>query len=172
MVGEDAIVDTAMRQAGLIRINETHEMRDLVRGFLRLPPMRGKRVAIITLTGAGGIILLDAIGAVDLQVAKLSYDSLKRVQDLSPSWMPLGNPMDIWPALMKHGMKKVFRLALKDVINDPTVHGVICVALGLPPEEQKYLGAIDVIQELSETAEKPIIVWCYGSQAADAVNRS
>jgi len=170
MAGEDAIVDAAMRFAGIIRVAETGQMRDLVRGFARLPPMRGTKVAVITLTGAGGIILLDSIALWDLEPARLGQTTLERTQSLSPSWMPLSNPVDIWPALMKNGMKKVYKLSLADVLADPGVDGVICFALGLPPAEQAHLGAIDVIQELSEKYDKPVVVWCYGSHAAEAAS--
>lgn len=168
MAGEDAVVDAAMRSAGILRVSETREVRDLVQGFTRLPPMRGNRVAMVTLTGAGGIILLDALASWDLEPARLTQKALRGVQRLSPPWMPLSNPLDIWPALMKNGMKKVYRIALADVLADSAVDAVICVALGLAPAEQEHLGAIDVIQELSEKSDKPVLVWCYGSHVADA----
>lgn len=170
MAGEDAVVDAAMRAAGMLRVTNTEELRDLVRAFIRLPPMRGTRVAVVTLTGAGGIMLLDALARWDLEPASLTEAALARVQSLSPTWMPLSNPLDIWPALMKNGMKKVYKLSLADVLSDPGVDGVICVALGLPPAEQVTLGAIDVIQEVSAKHDKPVVVWCYGSHAAEAVS--
>jgi acetyltransferase len=168
MAGEDAIVDAAMRKAGVIRVSETSEIRDLVRGFVRLPAMRGTRVGVVTLTGAGGIIVLDAMAIWNLKAAGLSGGALQRVQELSPPWMGLSNPVDIWPALMKHGMKRVYRITLGDVLSDRGVHGVICVALGLPPDEQAHLGVVEVIQEMSEKTAKPMVVWFYGSRAADA----
>ena len=135
MAGEDRIADAAMKKAGILRVNETQEMFDLVRAFTRLPPMRGRRVAIITLTGAGGIVLLDAMHIGGLEPATLSDSTLKGVQELSPPWLPIGNPMDIWPALMKHGMKKVYGMALRDALQDRNVDAVLCVALGYSEPE-------------------------------------
>ncbi len=168
MVGEDAVVGAVAAKSGMIRVTETQEMCDLVRGFVRLPPMSGPRVAIVTLTGAGGILLLDSISAWGLEAARLSSTTLERVQSLAPSWMPLSNPMDIWPALMKHGMRKVYGMALEDVLRDPNVDGVLCVALGLPRSEQAHLGAVEVIQEASKHTEKPVVVWFYGSRIEEA----
>ncbi len=167
MAGEDRIADSAIRKPGIIRATETQEMFDLVRGFVRLPPMKGRRVAVVTLSGAGGIVSLDAMHAWGLKPASLSHATLQGVQELSPPWMPISNPMDIWPALMKHGMKKVYRIALRDALRDPSVDGVLCLALGLKPAEQAMLGTEDLIQELSETADKPIVAWFYGPDAAE-----
>ncbi|MBM4328993.1 MAG: hypothetical protein FJ118_17740 [Deltaproteobacteria bacterium] len=79
--------------------------------------------------------------------------------------MPLGNPLDIWPALMKHGMKRVYRKALTEMLKDPGVDAIICIALALRAAEQAHLGVVEIIQELSEKANKPVIVWFYGPDA-------
>lgn len=167
MTGEDSIVDAVMRKAGIIRVEEGQDMKDLVRAFIRLPRLRGRRVAVITVTGAGGIILLDSIHLWGLLPATVADASLKKVQDLSPSWLRLGNPVDVWAALMKNGMHKVYRLALRDVLKDPNVDGVLCLALGLNGRDQAYFSSVEAIQESSMESEKPVMVWVYGPQAAE-----
>jgi acetate---CoA ligase (ADP-forming) len=171
MAGEDRIVDVAFRETGVIRVDETQEQAALVRGFLRLPPVRGFRVAVVTLTGAGGIILLDAMEKHGMRPAILSDNSLAPIQDLSPDWMPLANPLDIWPAVMKNGMHKTYETALSSVLSDQSVDAVLCVALGLEEPEQRHLGAEAVIQDLSEKFDKPVVAWCYGIQADAAAAR-
>jgi acyl-CoA synthetase (NDP forming) len=164
MAAEDRLVDAVLRKAGILRVGESDEMIDLVRGFLRLPPMRGPRVAVVTLTGAGAIIVLDAMQGAGLQPAPLDRSTLDSIQKLSPPWMNLTNPTDLWPAVMKHGMKTAYATALRDALKDPAVDGVLCLALALEPAEQARLGAIDVIRELSEDSSKPVAVWLYGPQ--------
>jgi acetate---CoA ligase (ADP-forming) len=164
MAGEDRIVDSAFRKAGIIRVDETQDQFDLARAFVRLPPVRGNRVAVVTLTGAGGIILLDAMERHGLEMSKLSPGTLEGIQSLSPDWMPLSNPMDIWPAVMKHGMRKAYATALKDALSDPKVDAAICLNLALGDAEQPHLGAEEVIQELSEEFDKPVVAWPYGTQ--------
>jgi len=165
MAGEDRIFDAVAHKAGILRVDETQELRDLVWGFLRLPPMRGRRIAVVTLTGAAGIMLLDAMYSRGLAPAGLSNDALKTLQDLSPPWMPISNPMDIWPALMKNGMQKVYGIALREALADPDVDGVLCVALGLDRDHQRFFSSVEEIQRWSMEASKPIVVWVYGSHA-------
>jgi acetyltransferase len=171
LAADDRMIAAAFQKAGIVRVLETQDQRDLVRAFVRLPEMRGPRVAIVTLTGAGGIILLDAMERHGLQPAALSSAATEGLQNLSPDWMPIANPMDIWPAVMKNGMQEAYGTALRDVLADPSVDGVICVALGLGHAEQQHLGAERVIQELSAQFDKPVVVWLYGSQPDEAVYR-
>ena len=171
MAGEDRVVAAALNKAGVIRVDETQDQVDLVRAFVRLPVMRGNRVAVVTLTGAGGIILLDAMERHGLKPAKLSEHALSRVQGLSPGWMPLSNPVDIWPAVMKNGMHKVYATTLSDVLSDSGVDAVLCFALALNEAEQRHLGAEEVIQELSERFDKPVVVWCYGTRSQETSAR-
>jgi acetyltransferase len=172
MAGEDRIVDAAFRKAGIIRVDETQDQGDLIRAFLRrLPAMRGPRVALVTITGAGAIILLDAMERNGLEPSTFSSITLDEIQSMSPDWMPLSNPIDVWPAVMKHGMKKAYGTALRDALADPNVDGVLCVALGLAAAEQKHLGAEAVIQDLSEKFDKPVVVWIYGSHREETVKK-
>jgi len=171
MAGEDRIVHAALRKAGVIRVHESEVLADLVRGFVRLPLIRGPRVALITVTGGGGIILMDAMERYGLLLAQFSPRTLDRIVGLSPDWMPLTNPIDIWPAVMKNGMRKAYGAALEDALLDPNVDGELCIALGLHKAEQAHLGAEQVIRELSEKFDKPIVVWFYGSEPQEAARR-
>jgi acetate---CoA ligase (ADP-forming) len=168
LCGEDQVADVALRMAGVLRVDETQDMADLVRGLLVLPPMRGPRVAVVTFTGGGGIILLDFMERWGLEPTELATSTLDVLQEVYPPWLPPGNPMDIWPAIMKHGMERVYGLTLKAALMDPSVDGVLCVALGLPPEHRARLDSIEVIQGLSGEFDKPIVVWPYGEEAEEA----
>jgi len=125
----------------------------------------------VTITGAGGIILLDAMERNGLEPSRFSSITLNEIQSMTPDWMPLSNPIDIWPAVMKHGMQKAYGTALRDALADPNVDGVLCLALGLAAAEQKHLGAEMVIQELSEKFDKPVVAWIYGSQREETVKK-
>jgi acetate---CoA ligase (ADP-forming) len=171
LAGDDRIVAAAFQKVGVLRVHETQDHVDLVRGFLRLAPMKGPRVAVVTLTGAGGIILLDAMAREGLEPAKISQGAIAGIQSLSPNWMSLANPVDVWSAVMKHGMRKAYGTALRDVLADPNVDGVLCLALGLADAEQQHFGAEEVIRQLSEEFDKPVVVWVYGPQAEVTVRR-
>jgi len=171
LAANDRIVAAALQQAGVLRVHETQDQIDLIRGFLRLPPIKGPRVAVVTLSGAGGIILLDSMDRHGLELSRLSQGTIDGIQSLSPDWMRLTNPIDIWPAVMKYGMRKAYGTALRDALADPRVDGVLCVALALGDAEQQHLGAEEVIQQLSDKFAKPVVVWTYGPQREETARR-
>jgi acyl-CoA synthetase (NDP forming) len=125
LVGQPEIFEAMFQQAGITIAMDSQEVHDFTRAFLRLSPMAGNRIGVVTFTGAGGILLIDTLEQNGLRLAKLSPDTIESVQALSPAWMSIGNPLDIWPALMKHGMDKVYRIALKGLLMDHAVDGII-----------------------------------------------
>jgi acetyltransferase len=171
LAADDRIVAATFQKAGVIRVDETQDQGDLVRAFLRLPPIKGPRIAVVTLTGAGAIILLDSMERHGLRRAKLSKGTIDGIQSMSPNWFGMTNPIDIWPAVMKHGMRKAYTTALRDALADPNVDGVLCVALALADAEQKHLGTEEVIQRLSDKSDKPVVVWTYGPQREETARR-
>jgi acyl-CoA synthetase (NDP forming) len=135
--------------------------------MLNLHLMQGDRVAIITFTGAGGIILIDALTTCGLKLAALSPQTLGRVASLSPPWMAIQNPLDIWPALMMHGMDRVYPTALTGVLEDSGVDGVICIAIAPDLPDQAYLDATGAIERVAAACpEKPVVAWLYGAHQA------
>ena len=134
-----------------------------VKTLLNLPVMKGSRVGVITYSGGAGIMVSDGLEKHGLQLASLSDATISQVAKLSPSWMPLANPLDIWPAVMLHGARKAYTLALMAVMQDPAVDAVICIAIAPLPQ----FSFLDVSESLNEVLEafpatKPVIVWTYG----------
>jgi len=164
MAGSYRIYQAALSQAGCTLVGKDSQMRDAVRVLSTLPPMRGSRVAVITVTGAGGIIAIDALERYGLTLASLSRETLNPVSTLSPPWMPLGNPLDLWPAVMKHGMQKVYPRALKAILADPGVDGVLCINVALRLPDYAFL---DVSEELNQvvSGDKPVVAWLYGENS-------
>ncbi|UCH20911.1 MAG: acetate--CoA ligase family protein [Deltaproteobacteria bacterium] len=162
-VGQHEIFEAAFRQAGIISASDPQEVIDYTRALLHFSPMRGNRIGLVTFTGAGGIILVDTFQDEGLAVSELSHTTLQKIKDLSPPWMPINNPLDIWPALMKHGMDYVYGLALDEVLRDDQVDGVICIAICPSLPENAYLDATAVIREKAASlAMKPVVAWLYG----------
>jgi len=84
------------------------------------------------------------------------------VAQLSPDWMPLGNPLDIWPAVMLNGTEKAYSMALEAVLRDPNVDGVVCVAIG-PEDEFSFLDVSEALKGVAEKLpDKPVAAWLYG----------
>jgi acetyltransferase len=168
MAGDYNLLKTALKQTGVTFVEEGGQMPHAVKTWRYLPPMTGNRVAVITYSGGAGIMVSDALERYGLKLASLSPETTGNVAHLSPEWMPLGNPLDIWPALMLHSAEKAYAAALRAVLNDPNVDGVMCIAIAPVPE----FSNLEVSELLNRVVEefpphKPVIVWTYGPYARE-----
>jgi acyl-CoA synthetase (NDP forming) len=168
MAGNYTLLKTALKQTGVTFLEESGQMHHAVKTLRYLPPMIGNRVGVITYSGGAGIMVSDALERHGLNLASLSQETTDKVAQLSPDWMPLGNPIDIWPALMLHSAEKAYAAALRAVLNDKNVDGVICIAIAPVPE----FSSLEVSELLNSVVnevptQKPVVVWTYGPHARE-----
>lgn len=168
LAGNYVLLQAALKQSGVTFLEEGGQMPFAVKTLQNLAPMKGNRVAVITYSGGAGIMISDALEKHGLQLALLGPEAIDRVAALSPGWMPLSNPLDIWPAVMKHGAGKVYSETLKAVMEDPRVDGIICVAIA-PLPEFSFLNVAEALNEVVEAspAAKPVVAWTYGPSTAE-----
>jgi acetate---CoA ligase (ADP-forming) len=168
LAGNYKLLRAALKQTGVTFLEEGGQMPYAVKTLRNLPPMQGNRVAVITYSGGAGIMISDGLEKHGFRLASLGSGVIDQVTALSPGWMPLSNPLDIWPAVMMHGARKAYSVALKAVLKDPHVDGIICVAIA-PVPEFSFLNVSEALNEVVETspAEKPVIGWIYGPNTVE-----
>jgi acetate---CoA ligase (ADP-forming) len=163
MAGNYNVYKAALQKAGVTFLEESGKMVYAVKTLGSLPPMKGDNVAVITFSGAAGIMSSDALERHGMRLSSLTVETIRSVAGLSPVWMPLGNPLDIWPAVMKHSAAKAYSIALRSVMNDPNVDGVICIAIAPDMPAFSFLDVSEAINEVVEDAPpKPVVAWLYG----------
>lgn len=163
MAGKDFLYSAAFKQSGTIRAKDSEELSDLVKGFSCLPLPRGNRIALLTYTGGGGVMAVDRMMELKFPLVQLSPKTLEKFSPLNPPWLPLGNPLDMWPSTMKYGARPMYKTYLQGLLEDDGVDTVLCIILSPQLPGQEYF---DVSEEIIEAAsrfpEKPIVVWAYG----------
>ena len=164
LAGRDEIYDAAFKQCGVIRATDIEELADLARAFSSLPIIRGKRIGIISITGAGGVITADACQRYKLECAKLSSQTLAEIKSLFPPWLSISNPFDAWPAFQVSGYPypEVIDRAFNLMLADEEVDGVVFISAVFGKEESwsplpAILNAVDTFKD------KPIVCWLYGN---------
>ncbi|HZK17794.1 MAG TPA: acetate--CoA ligase family protein [Clostridia bacterium] len=168
LAGEDHVFSTAFKQCGVIRVRDLEEAGYLNKTFLSYPAMHGRNVGVITISGGAGIMSVDALSDNGLEVATLSDDTLKMLNDASPDWMHMNNPVDIWPAGMSGNFMPVMEKALDKIMADSQVDACICV---LPAYQSPVEDPLDVGPVLRKIAakypEKPLAIWIFGQFRAE-----
>ena len=154
LTGEDSIYEAIFKQAGFIRIKSVEEFGDISRAYLNLPPVRGNCIGVITPTGAGGIVVLDACQDYGFKLVAFSEDLIEKMEPLFLPWQKIMNPLDIMSAGLAHGYKKVYTEALEALFRDPKVDSIFCI-LGEP--------TLKTVREVVHRyPTKPLVSWVIG----------
>ena len=128
---DDAILDELLQQHGIIRAEDNEEFMGLLRSFSYCPTPAGRRVGIITYSGALGITATDAVVEAGLEIAELSSETSEKLNELAPDWQHVGNPADLWSAA-EPDPGRAARHCLPAMLADPSVDQLFVVLLALP----------------------------------------
>jgi acetyltransferase len=95
LADDDQIVSAALRQVGIIRAEDFRESVAIAQG-LTLPPVRGKRLVVISRSGGHAVIAADAAERYGFQLAPLSDEFTEHVRGLFPAdVIAVTNPIDL-----------------------------------------------------------------------------
>lgn len=173
LAGNHDLVEGALRQAGIHQANDFYEMIDIARTLekrfhLQHSPSGKPRIAVLSYSGASGIVTTDHMVERGLTLSPLAPGTRKRLQELSPPWMPVSNPVDYWPAIEKHGPFKAYKHALHALHDDPLVDGIIVhifAGFGI-----WNLDAREIMSGVG-IRRKPILFWLMGLEELCATVR-
>lgn len=157
--GRDEVMRAALKQCGVLLVDDIGEMEDLTKAFLRLPPMRGRRVGIISVSGGAGVMLVDACQDHRLRLADWTAETRSRLRQLSPAWMNPANPLDMWPLSAHSGLSQSATAiaGLKVLLEDPGVDGVVlALATAFFDEAISVAGSMT---DLMRAHNKPVCWW-------------
>ncbi len=156
MAAEDRLVDGMLRQAGIVRIYDYTHLILVGKALSMVPLPKGNRISFLSPSGAMLVVLADLCSRLGLVIPELEPETVKRLQEISPAFIRMRNPVDIWPAATVKGVEFGYREGMEAVLKDPNIDAVVPILMltretGVPP--------FDFIIELRKTfPEKPILV--------------
>jgi acyl-CoA synthetase (NDP forming) len=111
MAGCTAAYDAVFAKYGFIVSNDLDEAVTIAALLTTSPLPKGDRVAVVTVSGGGGIWGADTVSAQGLQVPELSAPMQATIRDLIPSYGSPRNPVDITAqAVHSGGLQKTIDL--------------------------------------------------------------
>lgn len=166
LAGNHEIITGALTQAGAIEVRDFKELMDVCRTLASAPaitPNECPRLAVLTFSGGAGIVFSDFIEEQGMTLADLSRPTRERIGRLFPEWMPVGNPVDLFPALEKNRAAGllVVQEALDAVLSDPNVDGIMIHLFAA-----SFRGPIpfeDLARRVKEAC-KPVCIWLLGER--------
>ncbi|MCE2572522.1 bifunctional acetate--CoA ligase family protein/GNAT family N-acetyltransferase [Motilimonas eburnea] len=95
VTGSDAVYDAAFKRAGMLRVNDLHELFAAVETLAHSNPLKGERLAIVTNGGGPGVLAVDALIERGGKLAQLDEQTLAELDKVLPSNWSRANPVDI-----------------------------------------------------------------------------
>jgi len=166
LAGNPDLIKGILRQARVIQADDFFEMMDIARTLeknfhLQCHPEGKAKMAILTYSGAAGIVTTDHMEKYGLILAHLAPRTKKRLEKLSPDWMPIKNPVDYWPAMEKSGPALAYKEAISALHDDPGIDGIIVhiyAGHGI-----WLLNAKEILSGI-KGPRKPILFWLIGPE--------
>jgi acetate---CoA ligase (ADP-forming) len=162
LAAEDRLVDGMLRQAGIVRVSDYSHLLIAMKALSMLPLPGGNRVSFLAPSGALLVVLSDLCVRLGLEVPALLPENVQRLQEISPPYIRMRNPVDIWAAATVRGVEFGYREGLEAVLRDPNIDAVIPVLMltreiGMPE--------FDFLLDLrAKYPQKPILVTFSGDK--------
>ncbi|WP_368544767.1 bifunctional acetate--CoA ligase family protein/GNAT family N-acetyltransferase [Enterobacter soli] len=93
--GMDPAWDAAIQRAGLLRVQDTHELFSAVETLSHMRPLRGEKLMIVSNGAAPAALALDELWLRNGKLASLGEETLQRLRDALPPSVSPGNPLDL-----------------------------------------------------------------------------
>ncbi len=95
MAGPDHLYDGLFKQAGIIRVHSVEDLYGLGWALATQPPLKGKRIGVITNSGGPGTAMSDTCNAGGLEVPVFSKKLQEQIRPLIPKQGAYRNPVDL-----------------------------------------------------------------------------
>lgn len=162
LAGSEQAYQAAFRQAGVLRAESMQELFDMALAFGYQPPLRGKRIAVITNAGGPGILATDALEHIGLELAELEPTTRAELAGGLPGAASAANPVDV----LGDARADRYQLALELVAADPNVDGLLVI---LTPQAMTEIAATaEAVVKTAAAHDKPVLACFMGAKRIQA----
>lgn len=153
LTSDDKVVNAAFQQAGIIRVHDATSLGNALK-ILRLPPMRGKRLAVISRSGGHAVIAADACELAGFELAYFPEEYLRQIEKhFRASVIRLTNPLDLGDLFDLD----LYAQIVEQTLQLESVDGVVFLHTSLSEVENlKSRSLLERIIEMTQTYGKPV----------------
>jgi acetyltransferase len=161
LTGSDEVLEAAFRRSGVLRVHNIADLFYMAEVLGRQPRPKGPRLTILTNAGGPGVLATDSLVASGGELAELSPESLRRLDEFLPAHWSHNNPIDV----LGDADPERYARALEIASQDPNSDGLLVI---LSP--QGMTEPTQIAQRLKPYAKqtgKPVLAsWMGGSSVA------
>ncbi|MER5787811.1 acetate--CoA ligase family protein [Streptomyces sp. NPDC001980] len=155
LTGADDVVDAALRQYGVIRVDGLDELQDTAALLARARPPRADGVVVYSISGGTGAHVADLAAGLGLKLPVLSEARQAELHQWIPEYLSVANPVDNGghPVGDWRGRK-----IIDAILADPEVGVLVCPITGpFPPLSDKLVQ--DLVDAAEATDKLVCVVW-------------
>lgn len=170
LTGSDEVLEAAFRRCGVLRVRSIADLFYLADILSKQPRPQGPRLAILTNAGGPGVLATDALMGLGGELAPLSPETMKALDELLPPHWSHNNPVDI---LGDAGPQR-YAKALEIASRDPSIDGLLTILT--PQAMTDPTQTAEQLKPYAKTTGKPVLAsWMGGAEVAagqDILNRA
>lgn len=152
LAGNDSTFDAAFENCGVMRARSMQDLFDYGSAFSNSDLPKGKKIAVITNAGGGGVLTADKIEDIGLELADLSDETIEKLQEVIPSEGSVQNPIDV----LGDAAPQRYEDTLDIVLAEDDIDSVIIMACPTASYKPHEVG--EAIVQAKKKSDKPIMV--------------
>ncbi len=161
LTGSDEVLDAAFRRSGVLRVHNIADLFYMAEVLGRQPRPKGPRLTILTNAGGPAVLATDSLVANGGELAELSPESLRRLDEFLPAHWSHNNPIDV----LGDADSERYARALEIASQDPNSDGLLVI---LAP--QGMTDSLQIAERLipyaKETGKPVLASWMGGNSIA------
>jgi acetyltransferase len=169
LAGADAVYDAAFHRAGLLRVLDLDELFAAAETLGRVRPFPGKRLAILTNGGGVGVLAVDRLADLGGTLARISPETMKRLDAALPPIWSRANPVDIAGDADATRYVAAFEALLEDPQNDAVLVMNVPTALASAEAAATSIAACAQAHRNSFRPKPVFAVWVGSSDATTPI---
>ena len=161
LTGSDEVLDAAFRRCGVLRVQTIADLFYMAEVLAKQPRPKGPRLAIVTNAGGPGVLAADGLLSNGGQLAQLSADSMKALNELLPPHWSHNNPIDMLGDALPERYARVIDIAA----HDPNIDGLL--AITCPQGMAGPTATAEHLKPYARSTGKPVLAsWMGGTEVA------
>ena len=155
LAGADEVYQAVFSQNGVLRADSLDELFDLALLAQARRRPRGRRVQVVSISGAAGILMADVGSELGLEFSDLSPATKDELRKIMPTFASITNPMDVTAeAVARPGL---LTQAAEVILTDPNVDNLV-MFFGIVPGAHERL-ATGIAQVAQGTDKLVMMTW-------------
>jgi acetyltransferase len=131
LAGSYDVYQAALHEAGVLIAEESEEFFDVLMALSMQELPRGKRVAIMTISGGPSVVAGDTCERLGIAVPRLPAKLQEKIHALTPPFSATSNPVDMTPQVNPAN----YEACVEQVVGQDYIDGVIAINVGLDHTE-------------------------------------